>query len=190
MLLEEFHALPREEARALVLTCADVPWWAGTLADGRPYASVAALRAQADDLARTWDDADVDRALADHPRIGERHAVPGATAAMSEREQAGVDPTDTSVTARLAAGNVRYEERFGRVFLVRAAGRDSTEILALLEQRLAHDDATEAAVTAQQLREIAALRLTALVTERAAAPGAAPAPTPTHRSARVTGPVA
>lgn len=171
MLLEEFHALPREDARALLRTCADVPWWAGTLADGRPYASTAALRAQADDLAGTWEPADVERALADHPRIGERHATPGATAVLSQREQAGVDPTDAQVAARLAAGNARYEERFGRVFLVRAAGRDSATILALLEQRLLHDDATEADVTAQQLREIAALRLAALVED---APPAAP----------------
>ncbi|UZN02446.1 2-oxo-4-hydroxy-4-carboxy-5-ureidoimidazoline decarboxylase [Cellulomonas sp. S1-8] len=165
MLLEDFNALPREDAWALVRTCADVPSWAAAVAGGRPYASVAALRAHADQQALTWDDADVDRALADHPRIGERHATPGATAAMSVREQAGVDATDADVAARLADGNARYEQRFGRVYLVRAAGRSSAEILALLEQRLTHDDATEAAVTAQQLREIAALRLAGLVTE-------------------------
>ena len=164
MLLEEFHALPVAAAEALVRTCADVPWWAAAVVAARPYPSVAALRAQADVQALAWGATDVAQALADHPRIGERHRAAGATADLSAREQAGVDPGDADVAARLAAGNARYERRFGRVFLVRAAGRSSTEILALLEQRLRHDDATEAEVTAQQLREIAALRLVGLVT--------------------------
>lgn len=165
MLLEEFNALPEGDAHALVRTCADVPWWAAVVVAARPYPSVAALRTHADEQALAWGAADVAQALADHPRIGERHGGTGASADLSAREQGGVDPADGDVTARLAAANARYEQRFGRVFLVRAAGRSSDEILALLEQRLAHDDATEAEVTAQQLREIAALRLAGLVTE-------------------------
>ena len=36
------------------------------------------------------------------------------------------------VTAAIAAGNAAYEERFGRVFLIRAAGRSPEQILAEL----------------------------------------------------------
>jgi len=177
MLLQEFNALADDDAQALLRTCADVPWWAQAVAAGRPYASVAALRAHADEQSQAWAHGDVERALADHPRIGRRHATPGATAAMSAREQSGVEASDAVVAARLADGNARYERRFGRVFLVRAAGRGSDEILALLEQRLTHDAATEAEVTAQQLREIAALRLAGLVEQPATDP-ARPATTP------------
>ena len=56
-------------------------------------------------------------------------------------------------------GNLAYEERFDRVFLVRAAGRDGDEILAELERRLGNDDATERAETVEQLTQIALLRL-------------------------------
>ncbi|GIG40508.1 2-oxo-4-hydroxy-4-carboxy-5-ureidoimidazoline decarboxylase [Cellulomonas phragmiteti] len=178
MQLEDFHALGEADAQALVRRCADVPSWAAAVVAARPYPSVAALRAHADDAARRWTASDVEQALADHPRIGERHRTPGATAALSAREQAGVDPADARVAARLADGNARYEQRFGRVFLVRAAGRSSAEILALLERRLTHDDATEAAVTAQQLREIAALRLADLVDDPVEAPAPRPAPEP------------
>ena len=164
MLLEEFNALPVADAQAVVAACADVPWWAAAVVAGRPYRSVAALRAHAAEQALAWAHTDVERALADHPRIGERHATPGRTAAMSAREQSGVEASDPDVAARLANGNARYEQRFGRVYLVRAAGRSSAEVLALLEQRLTHDDLTEAEVTSQQLREIAALRLAGLVT--------------------------
>lgn len=164
MLLQEFNALPAADAQAVVGACADVPWWAASVVAARPYRSVDALRTHAAEQALAWGHVDVDRALADHPRIGERHRGDGPTAAMSTREQSGVDTADADVAARLAAGNTRYERRFGRVYLVRAAGRSSAEVLALLEQRLTHDDLTEAEVTAQQLREIAALRLVGLVT--------------------------
>ncbi|GAA4628244.1 2-oxo-4-hydroxy-4-carboxy-5-ureidoimidazoline decarboxylase [Cellulomonas oligotrophica] len=164
MRLEEFNALPEEAAQALVRTCADVPWWAQEVVAARPYGSVEDLRAHAREQAAAWGGTDVAQALADHPRIGERHPGAGASAALSTREQAGVDPADADVATRLAAGNRAYEEKFGRVFLVRAAGRSSDEILALLEQRLTHDPRTEVEVTAQQLREIAELRLAGLVT--------------------------
>ena len=61
--------------------------------------------------------------------------------------------------AELAAGNVAYEQRFDRVFLIRAAGRSADEILAELERRLENDDAAERDETVRQLREIAVLRL-------------------------------
>ena len=102
------------------------------------------------------------RGLADHPRIGERHAGSDTSAAMSRSEQAGV-PDDADVQARLADANRRYEARFDRIYLVRAAGRSADEMLAFLEERLRHDDATELDVTRGQLAEIAVLRLRALV---------------------------
>lgn len=59
----------------------------------------------------------------------------------------------------IATGNAAYERRFGRVFLIRAAGRSPEQILAALTARLGNDDATEDAVVAGELREIALLRL-------------------------------
>jgi 2-oxo-4-hydroxy-4-carboxy-5-ureidoimidazoline decarboxylase len=52
-----------------------------------------------------------------------------------------------------------YEERFERVFLIRASGRTGPQILAELDRRLGNDPATERAETVSQLREIALLRL-------------------------------
>ncbi len=158
-----FDEAPADAAAALLRACADVDAWVETLVAERPFGSVEALLGRADVLAGDWTPDQVDAALADHPRIGERHAGAGTSAALSGREQSGVD-TSTETAARLAAGNAAYEERFGRVFLVRAAGRGTGEILALLEQRLTHDPDTELAVTAQQLREIAVLRLKGLLT--------------------------
>ena len=65
----------------------------------------------------------------------------------------------TSLADAIADGNAAYEERFGRVFLIRAAGRGPDEMLAELTRRLGNDDDTEAAEALDQLRQIALLRL-------------------------------
>nr|WP_219996175.1 2-oxo-4-hydroxy-4-carboxy-5-ureidoimidazoline decarboxylase [Nocardioides humi] len=91
------------------------------------------------------------------PRIGERGG------AQSRREQSGVDPAAGDTASRLAAGNAAYEERFGRVFLIRAAGRDAEAILGELERRMRNDDEAERAETVDNLRQIALLRLEELI---------------------------
>ena len=150
--------LSEGEAREALTACLDVPRFVDDVLAGRPYADWSALESTASASAGSLTDAELEDALARHPRIGER-AGAGHDAAHSEREQAGVDRSDAEVLQRLADGNRAYEERFDRVFLIRAAGRDSREILAELERRLGNDDATERAETVDQLRQIALLRL-------------------------------
>jgi len=161
MSLADFNALPEAAARERLAECLDVGRWVETVLAGRPYADRDALWATASTAAEL-DDAELEAALARHPRIGER-AGAGHDAAHSAREQAGVDPADHDVTERIAAGNLAYEERFDRVFLIRASGRTGPEILAELERRLGNDDATERGETVEQLRQIALLRLDQLV---------------------------
>lgn len=155
---QDFNALDDGEARRLLASCLDVPRWVEEVNAGRPYADRASLLAAADASARTLSPEELDAALAGHPRIGER-AGAGHNATASSREQAGVDARDDAVTARLADGNAAYEQRFDRVFLIRAAGRSGEDILAELERRLCHDDDTERAEVVDNLREITLLRL-------------------------------
>jgi 2-oxo-4-hydroxy-4-carboxy-5-ureidoimidazoline decarboxylase len=153
-----FDDLPEAEARAALAECLGVPRFVSEVLAGRPYGTPEALERAAAAAAATLTDDELEAALARHPRIGER-AGAGHDAAHSTREQAGVDRSDAQVLQRLADGNRAYEERFDRVFLIRAAGRDSHEILAELERRLRNDDATERAETVTQLGEIMLLRL-------------------------------
>ena len=141
--------------REQLVACLSVPRWADDVLAGEPYADRTALLASADEAARTLSDEELDQALSGHPRIGER------SGSQSQREQAGVDPAAGDTAARLAAGNAAYEQRFGRVFLIRAVGRDAEQILAELDRRLGNDDATERAETVDNLRQIALLRLEA-----------------------------
>ncbi len=163
MRIEDLNALPDAEAASALRACADIDSWVTALLAGRPYDDPEQLLDRGRSQVVGWAPAEVEDALADHPRIGERAAGDGAGAAHARREQAGVDPADADLAARLLAGNVAYEERFGRIYLVRAMGRTGPEMLRLLEERLGNDPATELEVTRQQLGEIALLRLADLV---------------------------
>ena len=160
--IEAFNVLSSPEARKRLLRCLAVPRWAADVAEGRPYPTFEALRERATDAAAALTDAELATALSGHPRIGER-PTRGHDTAYSRREQAGVDASDTDVVARLSAGNHAYEERFDRVFLIRAAGRSAVEILSELTRRLTNDDPAERAETTTALREIALLRLESVV---------------------------
>jgi 2-oxo-4-hydroxy-4-carboxy-5-ureidoimidazoline decarboxylase len=156
-----FDAAPAEVAERELLACTAAPRFAREVTAGRPYGSVAALADAAERAVRGLSWPEVLRALAAHPRIGERPTGEGA--ASSRREQAAVTGAADDVRAALAEGNRAYEERFGHVFLIRAAGREPAEILAELRRRLARDPAAERDETTGQLAEITRLRVERLV---------------------------
>jgi 2-oxo-4-hydroxy-4-carboxy-5-ureidoimidazoline decarboxylase len=160
--LAEFNAASDEAASDLLAACCDVPAWVDAVRDARPYDDVLGALAVADAAARSFSPEEVSRALAAHPRIGEKAAGSGTEAAWSAQEQSGVS-RDVGTRVALAEANQAYEERFDRVFLIRAAGRSAPEILAELRRRLDNDDDAERAETITQLREIALLRLRQVV---------------------------
>jgi 2-oxo-4-hydroxy-4-carboxy-5-ureidoimidazoline decarboxylase len=166
--LDEFNTADAATAAELVGVWAAIPRWVDALVAGRPYPTVDDLAARAEVLAAEWTTVDLDAALAHHPRIGEKPRGSGAEAAASRREQASMSSATDEVAARLAAGNAAYEERFGRVFLIRAAGRTPAQMLAELDRRLDNDPAAEAAEAAAQLAEIAVLRLRSAIADNAA----------------------
>jgi 2-oxo-4-hydroxy-4-carboxy-5-ureidoimidazoline decarboxylase len=159
MTLAEFNELPPQDADAVLTRCLPVPRWVAVVRDGRPYAGWPELEERAVEAARHLDDSELDDALAGHPRIGERASSPAHHAEASARAQSGVDRSDGEVARALAEGNAAYERRFGRVFIIRAAGRSAPEVLSELDRRLGNDDEVERDETVRQLREIALLRL-------------------------------
>lgn len=158
MRLDDFNAAPADELLPDLLACCDVPAWAEAILQARPYDDLDTLVGTADKAAHDFDRADVARALAQHPRIGERAGGQSTESKWSRQEQSGVGPSE-----ELVDGNRAYEQRFDRVFLICATGLSAEEILASLHSRLGNDDATEEAVVADELRKIALLRLRKLV---------------------------
>jgi 2-oxo-4-hydroxy-4-carboxy-5-ureidoimidazoline decarboxylase len=165
MKLAEFNTADPARAAETLRPCIDVQRWVDTVAAARPFPSKDALLAFASEAAHPFTPAEVEAAMAHHPRIGERPTAATTEASMSRSEQAGVDPADKALAEALAQGNRDYEAKFGRVFLIRAAGRTAPEILQSLDQRLGNSPAEEDSIVAQQLREIAVLRLEGLITE-------------------------
>jgi len=159
--VEALNAMPADRLERELLACCASPAWAGGIAAGRPYAGRAELLAAADAAARRLPWPEVSRALAAHPRIGERAEGASRAAEWSRREQATAagDPA----RAELVEANKVYEDRFGHVFLIFASGRSQAEILAAARERLGNDEETERAIVADQLRRIAMLRLERLL---------------------------
>ncbi len=146
------------ELRAGLDAALGVRRWVAEVAGIAPFQSLDELLDAARTAATPLSPSEIDEALAQHPRIGEK-ASGGAAAAHSAREQSAPDQDDAELAAALAAGNAAYEARFGRVFLIRAAGRTRAEVLAELTRRLGLADEDELRIVGEQLREIAMLRL-------------------------------
>lgn len=161
--LAEFNAASADEVQAQLRPCLNVARWVQEVDRGRPYASVEDCVAAARTAAHPLAPEEVDAALADHPRIGERDSSDSAEAEFSRKEQASLGSAEDTVQQRLAAGNAAYEEKFGRVFLIRAAGRTHEEILAELDRRLTLHPDDELQEVGDQLEQIAALRLEGLL---------------------------
>jgi 2-oxo-4-hydroxy-4-carboxy-5-ureidoimidazoline decarboxylase len=135
--------------------------WIDEVAARGPFATPAELLAVAAEAATPLSPSEIDEAIAHHPRIGEKPVGEGASQEFSRAEQSALGDEDALTAEQLAAGNAAYEERFGRVFIIRAAGRTRAEILEELTRRLELPNASELEIVGTQLREIALLRLEA-----------------------------
>lgn len=162
--------------RSHLLAALNVERWADDVAAQSPFADVDALITVAAAAATPLSAAEIDEAMAHHPRIGEKPVGDGAAQEFSRREQgSAADADDETLAQLLVEGNAAYEQRFDRVFLIRAAGRSRAEIVGELHRRLGLDDDTERRIVGAELRDIALLRLQSTF---AAPPPAAPAPAP------------
>lgn len=158
--LSWFNALTEQTAVAALMTVCHSQRWAEAVARRRPFADLDSLQDTADAVWLGLDPADWREALDGHPRIGEQG---GASADFSRQEQAGMSGAGAEVRAELAAANHTYEDRFGHVFLVSAAGRGPQEILDNLRSRLGNDADAELRVAAEEHRRITRLRLDKLL---------------------------
>jgi 2-oxo-4-hydroxy-4-carboxy-5-ureidoimidazoline decarboxylase len=157
--LTSLNASPAELARQELLVCCSSERWAAEVVSGRPYASAEELLARSDAAVAGLAPADLEQALAGHPRIGDRRGADE----RSRREQAGVLGADQATIQALAEGNEEYERRFGHIYLVCATGRDAADLLALLRERLGNDPEAEWGVVRRELGKINQIRLTRLL---------------------------
>jgi 2-oxo-4-hydroxy-4-carboxy-5-ureidoimidazoline decarboxylase len=154
--------LTDSDLRAALTAALSVERWINEVAASAPFESSEELLRVAHDAATPLSPEEITEAIAHHPRIGEKPVGEGAAQNFSRSEQQSVDADDADLAVALAAGNAAYEQKFGRVFLIRAAGRSRAEILAELNRRMQLPDSDELVIVGEQLRDIAVLRLETL----------------------------
>jgi 2-oxo-4-hydroxy-4-carboxy-5-ureidoimidazoline decarboxylase len=85
------------------------------------------------------------------------------TKKLAAGEQASVATAGDGVIAALADANTQYEEKFGFIFIVCAAGKSALQMLNLLQARLPNSRDEELANAAEEQRKIFQLRLEKLL---------------------------
>ena len=167
--LDRLNALPLKDAAEQLRACCGSSRWVEAMLARRPFDSVEDLLAAADGAWRATGPEDWDEAFAHHPRIGERHAAAPVSAtarAWSAGEQGTAEDAGTAARVALAEANEAYERRFGRIYIVCAAGRTAEEMLADIAVRMKNDSELERAVAAEEQRKITRLRLKTLIGAR------------------------
>jgi 2-oxo-4-hydroxy-4-carboxy-5-ureidoimidazoline decarboxylase len=165
--LARFNTLPAVAAREALLDCCSSAAWAERMLSGRPYSSAKDAVRQSSAIVARLSQADLEAALAGHPRIGEQAGRQGQdsarSAAWSREEQSGVSGSDEQTARELAESNIEYERRFGHIYLVSAAGRTGQQLLTLLRARLANSPTTEWQFVRTELQKIIEIRLRILL---------------------------
>ncbi|HYM82399.1 MAG TPA: 2-oxo-4-hydroxy-4-carboxy-5-ureidoimidazoline decarboxylase [Candidatus Limnocylindria bacterium] len=168
MTVAELNALPEKAAAAALDRCCGAEAWIEGMLASRPYRDRAHLLQCAGE---TWHGLRRSAqlgAFAHHPRIGDHEAMRRRFAGASDwaaGEQRGAAEASPALLDRLAEGNRSYEEKFGYIFIVRAAGRSAEDMLALLETRLGNDPEREWSVASEEHAGITRLRLEKLLSE-------------------------
>ena len=163
--LVRWNGLDAESAAREVLPCCGSRAWADAVAARRPFADAQELFQESDKIWAALPEPDWREAFESHPRIGQQHARAATleSLAWSSEEQRAVISAAGSLEAAaklaLAEGNRQYEERFGRIFIVCAAGKSAAEILEILNARMQNTAADELLEAAEQQRRITQLRL-------------------------------
>ncbi|WP_371555501.1 2-oxo-4-hydroxy-4-carboxy-5-ureidoimidazoline decarboxylase [Streptomyces longwoodensis] len=145
-----FNALTVDEARSVLLACLHSPRWARRVADHRPYPTVDALLAAADEAAYDLGPADLADALA-------AEALPPLPAGTYE-----------AAHTALRAAHAAYEARFGHVFVIylgdTPTGETLDRLLEGIRSRLTNDPEEERVLAAEELRRLAGGRLLSRLT--------------------------
>ena len=166
--LERWNSLALLHAAIEIFPCCGSNSWARQMAALRPIEDGDSLLAASDKIWRSLAEDHWMEAFAHHPRIGHSVApstAPARSAQWSGEEQQKVGAAGDDVIAALAEGNRAYEKRFGRIFIVCAAGKSAQAILDILQRRLRNDEQTELQESAEQQRQITSLRLKKWISE-------------------------
>lgn len=152
--LDRFNALPTGRATHALYECCCSVVWADRVASGRPYGSHDALLTSADSELFELSTADVDTAL--HSHRGIAHRVRSHASAL---EQCAVWTPDEATMRAIVEACDRYEQQFGYPYLWCAGGRDATDLLRDLADRMGHSPDIERKTMLGELAKVNRTRI-------------------------------
>jgi len=170
--LERLNSLSADKAMDELLQCCGSRRWAGQMEDERPFSDPEELREKATEIWWSLDSRDWLEAFRSHPKIGEnkptasdekKDRLHSGARKWSEQEQAGVRNAKEETMDHLAQLNLKYEAKFGYIFIVCATGKSSEEMLGILRERLENDETKELPIAAAEQAKITDLRLKKLL---------------------------
>ena len=164
--LKRLNQAAKEAAEADFSNCCGSQTWARKMTETRPFADIAELLKNAEQIWQSLDEQDWLEAFATHPKIGAKKAVlqqSAQSAEWSNAEQSGTQTAADSVRDELEKANHLYEEKFGFIFIVCATGRSAEEMLEICRKRLNNDIDAEIRIAAKEQRKITEIRLKKLL---------------------------
>jgi OHCU decarboxylase len=164
--LERLNSLPAQAAQTELLKCCGSKAWSQLMVAARPFSNFAQLCETAEEIWWSLDSQDWLEAFHSHPKIGEQKAAAitsEQSKQWSEAEQSAVSSAAPETLLALADLNRAYEEKFGYIFIVCAAGKSSAEMLSILQGRLGNNPDAELPVAAAEQAMITQLRLKKLI---------------------------
>ena len=143
------------------------PWVAQRAWTARPFRSREALHAAMEKAVAAASRDEQLALIRAHPELAGRLAVAGQLTDASRNEQAGagLDRCTPEEFARLQALNAAYRAKFDFPFIVAVRGLTRAQIIAGLEQRLAHSAELEFNTCLREIGRIAGFRLHDLIGE-------------------------
>lgn len=163
--MAEFNAAPAAELVDQLAGLFSSRTLAVAVVDVRPFSSVDEVCTAASTLLNEQDDDTILESVNDHPPIGGK--VEAGTRSAAEQSTAAGNEGEHGEMNSIRNLQPTYREKFGWNFLIRAAGRDSRQILDNLVERIAHEPGDEWPVVVRHLDAINQLRLRGYVTDNA-----------------------
>lgn len=150
------------EAYRSLVRCCGAEKWVDAMLKARPYTSMDDLYDKAEKFMDQLSEEDWREAFTHHPKIGDLHVLRqkfNTTATWEAGEQSSVATATDDLLRELQEYNIRYEDKFGYIFIICATGRSADSMLDQLKLRLPNDKEKELAIAANEQKKITLLRL-------------------------------
>ena len=161
MSIAEFDHLDIEKKKEILKQCCGSSAWVEKMLTIPPAEDLIDLFEDAEEKWYECNEEDWKEAFSHHPRIGDINSPKAkfSSADLAEGEQSSVKEASEQVLKSLAKGNKDYEEKFGYIFIVSAAGKSAEEMLGILTVRINNSPEEEIKIAGDEQNKITRLRL-------------------------------